>query len=88
MKSRFYPLFSLLLLVGCSDTEQPAPSTESPSTFAVDQFDELKNQIARLTNENADLAASAAERARLQGELDRLKATEQARLQSEAELCQ
>lgn len=44
--------------------------------------------LARLTNENADLAVSEAERARLQGELDRLKATEQARLQSEAELCQ
>lgn len=88
MKSRFYPLFSLLLLVGCSDTEQPVTTTESPSTFGAEQFDELKNQIAMLANQNADRAASEAEVRRLRDELDRQKTANAARLQLEAELCQ
>lgn len=88
MKPRLFLLLPWLFLTACSDTEQPDPSAVSASTFDAAQFDELKNQITALANQNAGFAADAAEMRRLQDEINHLKAAESARLQPAVKVCQ
>ncbi|MBA8876844.1 plasmid mobilization relaxosome protein MobC [Phyllobacterium myrsinacearum] len=88
MKPRFFLLLPLLFPTACSDTEQPRTVAVSPSTFDAEQFDELKNQIARLANQNAGFAADAAEMKRLQDEINHLKVAESPHLQPAVEVCQ